>query len=360
MRKYFWQKDNVSLVTYTEKYKDFIDNEPDEEDICLMILNENEECVGHIVFNWLDERGGSTGIYVEVDEKYRRHGYGTSAMEIMLEYAFNERRLHKVQGASKSNEEGIGQFLFQLGFSYEATRSNMFVVDGKKVDEYYYGMTEEEYRDSEREKKHHTIAPADFMVPVSSCFGMPEDGRKYEFTYVDYERDNDHYYCNGLKFRGTTMEDCLINNEIIYDSRICRLFDDDVKMPGLTDVVDEFAVNHLNYKMEDDRLEFAIEEDGQYMGCVSLCGINKEHERVSASIYLQPECRGKGIGPRALQFAMSYAAKELGCTTFFTCVSAGNEASARMMYKVGLHLTGIQREAAFVGGKYVDTYFFEK
>ena len=162
---------------------------------------------------------------------------------------------------------------------------------------------------------------------------------------------NDHF---------CTREDYLKNNEIIFDSAICRIYDDEVKMPGFTDVVDEFAISHLNYGMEDNRIEFAIEDHGEYMGCVNLCGIDRQNHRTSASIYLTPESRGKGVGGRALQFAYSFAAREFDCPTFFTCVSNGNLASARMMYKLGMRLTGVQREAAFVGGQYVDTLFFEK
>ena len=112
--------------------------------------------------------------------------------------------------------------------------------------------------------------------------------------------------------------------------------------------------------MEDDRLEFAIEDDGEYIGCVNLCGINKEHQRLSASIYLRTECRGRGYGTRAMQFALSYAAQEFKCYTVITCVSDGNIASARMMRKLGFNVSGVQREASFVGGKYIDTIFFEK
>lgn len=100
-------------------------------------------------------------------------------------------------------------------------------------------------------------------------------------------------------------------------------------------------------------------QDYKYIGCVNLCGIEFEHNRVSASIYLRSDCRSKGYGTRAMQFALSYAAKELSCHNVIVCVSDGNIASAKMMRKLGLKVNGVQREAAFVGGRYVDTIFFE-
>lgn len=359
MRKYFWKKDDIELITYTDKYEDVINRKPEEDDICFVILDTYKEYVGYISLNWINIRGGSTGIYVEISEGNRRKGYGTSAMEIMLEYAFDEMRLHKVQAASKANAIGNEQFLYHLGFVYEAYRSNMFLEDGIAVAEDYYGMTEAEFRNENRTNRKQAEVPFNYKTPIFSNFAVKEKDDKYTYSYINYEKVEDFYICNGLKFRGMTREDCLKNNEIIFDSAICRLYDDEVKMPGFTDVVDEFALSHLNYGMEDNRLEFAIEDHGKYMGCVNLCGIDRENHRTSASIYLTPESRGKGIGGRALQFAYSFAAKEFDCPTFFTCVSHGNLASARMMYKLGMRMTGVQREAAFVGGQYVDTLFFE-
>lgn len=359
MRKYFWAKDDIELITYTVKYENVLKIKPAKEDICCLILNSDKKYVGYISLNWINVRGGSTGIYVEIAEEHRRKGYGTSAMEIMLEYAFNEMRLHKVQAASKANAVGNEPFLYHLGFTYEAYRSNMFIEDGVVVAEDYYGMTEAEYRDGGRANRKQKKVPEDYKTPIWSDFAVKEQDEKYTYLYADYEKVENYYLCNNLKFRGTKREDYLKNNEIIFDSAICRMYDDEVKMPGFTEVVDDFALAHVNYGMEDNRLEFAIEEKGEYMGCVNLCGIDRKNHRTSASIYLTPESRGKGIGGRALQFAYSFAAKELDCNTFFTCVSLGNMASARMMYKLGMEMTGVQREAAFVGGQYVDTLFFE-
>ena len=64
-------------------------------------------------------------------------------------------------------------------------------------------------------------------------------------------------------------------------------------------------------------------QDYKYIGCVNLCGIEFEHNRVSASIYLRSDCRSKGYGTRAMQFTLSYAAKELSCHNVIVCVSDG-------------------------------------
>lgn len=359
MRKYFWRKAKVYLKTYTKQYKDYLTKVPDQDDICLMIHNDNNECVGYIELNYMNERSGSTGIYIEVFKKYRRRGYGLTAMEIMLEYAFEERRLHKVQGCIKSNQKGEENFVYQLGFTFEAYRKNMFIICGNKLDEYYFGMTESQFRNPSRRELLHKKAPYNYMVPILKSSDVLDNEENHHFKYAEYRKEDNNFICNGLLFRGMKMEDYRINNMIIYDSKICRFYDDDVKLPGLEEKIDDYQIRHLNLKLDDARLEFAIEQNGKYIGCVNLCGIDKDNDRFFASIYMIPEYRSKGCGTRAMQFAISYAAKELDCHVFMSCVSDGNIASAKMMKKLGCTMTGIQREAAFVGGKYVDTLFFQ-
>ena len=72
LRKYFWKKDKITLKAYRENCGYNVEKELDEEDICLMIHNGEDVCVGYIVLDWMNERAGSTGIYVEIDQRFRR------------------------------------------------------------------------------------------------------------------------------------------------------------------------------------------------------------------------------------------------------------------------------------------------
>ena len=257
-------------------------------------------------------------------------------------------RLHKINTNFRSNA-CVDDFLFNLGFRYEGYRSNMFKENNQRINEDYYGITEGEYYNLSVDRKKE---------PLKSSFGKNVN-EVFQAVYVPIEKVQDYYICNNLKFRGTKKEDILKNNEMIFDSQVCRFFDDEVKLPGYLDVIDDYSAKHLDLAYYDDRMEFAIEENNEYVGVVTLCGINQKNQRTSSSIYIIPEARGRNIGPRAIQFVYSYAKEFLNCDTFFTCVSMGNIASARMMYKAGLKQTGIQRENAYVGGKYIDTLFFE-
>lgn len=358
MRDYFWSKDEINLKLYNENYKQYVHHVFEDEDICLMIIDKDENCTGYIILSWIDERMRKAEVYIFIEEEYRRNGYGTSAMEIILQYAFEERRLHKVQCCTKAYEIGAADFLYQLGFKLEAARTEMFLYKGNPVTEYYYGMLENEYHNKNRIKLKGEKCSVEFLKNIPNSNLGEFYGEKFEnFNMSIIKKENNFWYFNGLKFRGMTEDDFRINNRIIFDSKVCRFYDDDVKLPGDLDKISDYDRKHLNLQ-GDDRISFAIEEGGKYIGCVNLCGIDKENKKFSASIYLCPEGRGKGYGTIAMNFALTYAFSEYNMHKFIACVSDGNIASARMMRKIGCKVEGVQREAAFVGGKYVDTIFF--
>ncbi|WP_282943005.1 GNAT family N-acetyltransferase [Paenibacillus sp. RC67] len=63
--------------------------------IMFTIENLNCESIGGINLNSIDERNGTFSIGIVIDKEHRGKGYGTSAMKILLKYAFLERRLNK-------------------------------------------------------------------------------------------------------------------------------------------------------------------------------------------------------------------------------------------------------------------------
>ncbi|NLL47471.1 MAG: GNAT family N-acetyltransferase, partial [Firmicutes bacterium] len=51
------------------------------------------QSVGGINLNSIDEKNGTFSVGMQIDRDHRGKGYGTAAMEIILRYAFYERRL---------------------------------------------------------------------------------------------------------------------------------------------------------------------------------------------------------------------------------------------------------------------------
>lgn len=101
--------------------------------------------VGGINLNSIDERNGTFSIGMQIDGPQRGKGYGTSAMRIVLKYAFLERRLNKYYGSILEGNIASESMLRKLGCTEEGIRRQMVYSDGKYHDEKLFGLTKNEY-----------------------------------------------------------------------------------------------------------------------------------------------------------------------------------------------------------------------
>ncbi|MBQ8039007.1 MAG: GNAT family N-acetyltransferase, partial [Lachnospiraceae bacterium] len=60
------------------------------------ITDHENRLVGYAILGYLDERNGNVQCDVTIFPKYTEMGYGKSTYDILLRYAFYERRMHKV------------------------------------------------------------------------------------------------------------------------------------------------------------------------------------------------------------------------------------------------------------------------
>ncbi|SDL97937.1 Protein N-acetyltransferase, RimJ/RimL family [Halogranum gelatinilyticum] len=73
-------------------------------------------------------------------------GYGTEAAELLVEYAFAERRLHRLVAGALATNEPSRAGLETLGFVEEGRQRDQYFVDGEYVDRVLYGLLESEWR----------------------------------------------------------------------------------------------------------------------------------------------------------------------------------------------------------------------
>ncbi|MBU3175509.1 GNAT family N-acetyltransferase [Clostridium estertheticum] len=107
------------------------------------------ENIGSLNINGIDERNGTFGIGMQVDRDYRGKGYGTSAMIILLRYAFLERRLNKFNVSIFDGNIGSSTMLKKLGCKQEGIRRQVIYTNGKYVDEIFFGLTKDEFIESQ-------------------------------------------------------------------------------------------------------------------------------------------------------------------------------------------------------------------
>ena len=74
-------------------------------------LREEEQTIGTVDLYEIDAHNRRAGIGILIDEKYRKKGYASQALEIMRSYAFNFLYLHQLYAyISISNTNSINLF----------------------------------------------------------------------------------------------------------------------------------------------------------------------------------------------------------------------------------------------------------
>ena len=103
------------------------------------------QSVGGINLNSIDEKNGTFSVGMQIDRDHRGKGYGTSAMEIILRYAFYERRLNKYYGSVLEDNIASATMLRKLGCIEEGRRRQMVYSQGRYYDETLFGLTRSEF-----------------------------------------------------------------------------------------------------------------------------------------------------------------------------------------------------------------------
>ena len=146
---YAWAMASEEMVLPIVKKEVKADN-PDaaqnEKAPAFSIENLSGEYVGNIHFNYINERHGTFDIGLIIWREHRNKGYGKAAMEILLDYAFNERRLNKFNVDCVDSNRASAKLMLSLGCTQEGAVREAFFMNGQFHDKLLFGLTANEYR----------------------------------------------------------------------------------------------------------------------------------------------------------------------------------------------------------------------
>lgn len=123
----------------------FAEFKPGTGRLMFTITTLDGQSVGGINLNSIDEKNGTFSVGMQIDRDHRGKGYGTAAMEILLRYAFYERRLNKYYGSVLESNIASATMLKKLGCVEEGRRRQMVYSQGRYYDEILFGLTREEF-----------------------------------------------------------------------------------------------------------------------------------------------------------------------------------------------------------------------
>ena len=112
-----------------------------EERILVTFETHDGKCVGGGNLHGINERNGTFGIFFSATEER----YALAGAQLMLEYAFNERRLNNCNTGLMENDMAGGAAFEKLGFKLEGVRRQQVFHKGQFWNECLYGLLAEEF-----------------------------------------------------------------------------------------------------------------------------------------------------------------------------------------------------------------------
>lgn len=106
---------------------------------------EGGEVVGSITSHSCDRRNGTFGYGIGLGEPFRRRGYASDAIILLLRFFFEELGYQKCTVTVFDFNEGSRALHEELGFQHEGTIRRTRFQGGKYHDTLMYGLTREEF-----------------------------------------------------------------------------------------------------------------------------------------------------------------------------------------------------------------------
>ena len=112
-----------------------------------IVLKDNDKLIGNCGLMDTDYKDGTSTIGIFIgEEEYRGKGLGTEVINLLLDYGFNNLRLHNINlGVFSFNDRAISCYK-KLGFKEYGRRHECYYLDGKWHDEIWMEILDEEYR----------------------------------------------------------------------------------------------------------------------------------------------------------------------------------------------------------------------
>lgn len=121
-------------------------------------IRSTDRLIGLTTFSSLDADNGSALFHITIGERDAwGHGYGTEAVELMLNHAFERLRLHRVALSVFSFNDRAIRSYEKAGFHIEGRLREAILRDGRYWDEIQMGALREEWLERQRSMASATV-----------------------------------------------------------------------------------------------------------------------------------------------------------------------------------------------------------
>lgn len=135
---------------------DFEERLSDDGSVDLLVVPvDDEDPVGFVKLFSIDETHGTGELGAYVAPEAQGHGYATAAGRRLVRFAFEERRLERLEANALADNAASRAVIERVGFVEEGRQRAAMFVEGERVDRVNYGLLREEWerRQSKGEAK---------------------------------------------------------------------------------------------------------------------------------------------------------------------------------------------------------------
>jgi len=124
-----------------EEYINAIRNlQTDKQCRWIISLASNDECIGAIDLFEYDSIHRRAGVGIIIEEKYRKKGYASQAIDLLIEYSFSHLNLFQLWACIIDNNIASQNLFSKAGFELTAAKKNWIFSDGLWHNEYIYQL----------------------------------------------------------------------------------------------------------------------------------------------------------------------------------------------------------------------------
>ena len=132
-------------LNYDQEEEWFEEQVTSEENINLLIVGEDGPA-GAIGLGPIDNQNGTAELGIWLQAADQGNGYGTEASTLLLDHAFDELRLHRIEARVFEGNDASRNLWETLDFDHEAVHREAIYLHGEYRDVHRYAVLENEWR----------------------------------------------------------------------------------------------------------------------------------------------------------------------------------------------------------------------
>jgi ribosomal-protein-alanine N-acetyltransferase len=142
-----WPPDALSRANFRARISRYAEDWRTDQSYNFFIFSSDEVLTGGIGLSNM-RRGvaetASLGYWI--GEPFARQRYMTAALPLVLDFAFDRLRLHRVEAACLPTNVPSRALLLRTGFQQEGYARNYLLIDGKRQDHLLFAILREDWR----------------------------------------------------------------------------------------------------------------------------------------------------------------------------------------------------------------------